>query len=241
MRIRPVSLDLMGCFLAVVSLATTPRAIPDQYKPARESAAPVQGPRPVKAYGSTNAPIIFEVFTDFQCPVCRKLYQETLRPMIKDYVASGKVYLSHRDYPIARPDHKYSGQAARWLTAAAEVGQFPAVEGALYDYQIPWEQDGDIKKYVAAAMPEADFKRVQKLMKGCEAPGPAGRPGAFVPSPHPCSLDAHIREDILMGNQLPVKATPTFVITYKGRRVASAAGYVSWPVLKQFFDNLLRQ
>jgi protein-disulfide isomerase len=143
----------------------------------------------VKAYGSPGAPITFEVFTDFQCPVCRELCEQTLRSMISAYVASGKVYLVHRDYPLARPDHKYAGQAARWVNAAGETSQFGAVEGALYDYQTSWEQDGNIEKYVAAAVPKADFQRVRRLMRGCEPPGPAGRTEAFVPAPHPCSLD----------------------------------------------------
>ncbi len=74
-----------------------------------------------------------EVFSDYECPSCRSLYENTLRPMINDYVASGKVYLIHRDFPL--PMHKYGYEAARWINAAARVGQFQNVEAALYDNQ----------------------------------------------------------------------------------------------------------
>ena len=47
-----------------------------------------------------------EVFSDYQCPACRGFFENTLRYMINDYVASGKVYLVHRDFPL--PMHPYS-------------------------------------------------------------------------------------------------------------------------------------
>lgn len=199
------------------------------------------GTVPEKAYGSKTAPITIEIFSDYQCPQCRNLFEQTLRPMISDYVASAKVYLIHRDYPLARPDHKYSGQAARWGDAAAQIGQFAAAEAALYDNAPSWEEDGNIEKYVAGALSAPDFKRVQKLMQGCIAPGPAGRPDAFVAAPHPCSMDASIEQDVLLGNHVPVNATPTYVITYKGQRLPPGSGFVTWPVLKQFLDSLLSQ
>ena len=198
-------------------------------------------PAPVKAYGSKSAPIRMDVFTDYECPMCRNLYEQTLRPMIGDYVASGKVYLVHHDYPLALPEHKFSGQAARWATVAAQLGQFEVAEAALYDNQAAWSVSGDIAKYMAASMSSADFRRLQKLIDTCEPPGPTGRPGAVDAPPHPCEADRYIEEDIQTGNQVPVNGTPTYVITYKGQRLPPGSGFVSWPVLKQFFDNLLRQ
>lgn len=198
-------------------------------------------PAPIKAYGSSSAPIKMEVFTDYECPMCRKMFEQTLRPMIEDYVASGKVYLVHHDYPLAIEEHKYSGQAARWADIAAQFGQFQGAEEALYDNQAAWDADGNIAKYMAAAMPSADFNRIEKVMATCEAPGPKGRPGEVVAPTHPCEPDAYIEHDIELGNAIPVTGTPTYVITYKGQRLPAGSGFVSWPVLKGFFDNLLRQ
>jgi protein-disulfide isomerase len=176
-----------------------------------------------------------EVFTDYECPSCRNLYENTLRPMISDYVASGKVYLVHHDFPL--PMHKYGFEAARWANAAARVGEFSAVEAALYDNQDAWGADGNIEKYVAASMSSAEFKRVQKQMEGCMAP-----PGAAVaPNSHGCPLDAYIEADRAIGMRIPVQATPTYIITYKGQHLPAATGFVSWPILKQFFDSLLSQ
>ena len=118
------------------------------------------------------------------------------------------------------------------------------MEAALYDNQPAWEESGDLQKYIAAAMSAADFKRVQAQMKGCEGPGPvAGASGAvsYPPNGKPCPIDAYITPDIVLGTKVPVNATPTFVITYKGKRLAPGSGGVSWPILKQFFDSLLTQ
>lgn len=188
---------------------------------------------PLKSYGSSSAPITMEVFTDYECPSCRSLYENTLRPMISDYVASGKVYLVHHDFPL--PGHKYGYEAARWLNAAARVGQFQNAEAALYDNQDAWAADGNIEKYIAAAMPAAEFKRVQKLMTGCEYEPPG------TVAVQSCALDTYINADHDLGMKIPVQATPTYVIIYKGQKLPAGSGAVSWPILKQFFDSLLSQ
>ncbi len=197
---------------------------------------------PLKTYGSKSAPIMVEAFTDYQCPGCRALFEQALRPMIEDYVASGKVYLIHHDFPLAM--HQYSGQAARWANAAATVGEFGAVESALFDNQPAWASDGDIGKFVSQAMPASDFDRVEAIMKNCTTPAPQATTPDVDPlakSGHACPVDAYIGPDIKMGYKIPVNYTPTYVIFYKGKQITSSSDIVSWPVLKQFFDSLLSQ
>jgi len=238
-RPRAVHLLVALCTLGL-ALAPTANSQTKNAGTKHPSAKPSELPAPQKTYGSASAPITMEVFSDYQCPTCRNLFEQTLRPMIGDYVASGKVYLVHRDFPLS--GHAYSGQAARWANAAARVGKFEAVEGALYDNQSSWEADGNMEKFVSDAMPAADFARVQKAMQACDPPGPtAGPTGGVRPAPKPCAVDPFIEEDLMLGLKLPVHATPTYVITYKGQRMPAGAGFVSWPILKQFFDSLLSQ
>jgi len=223
-----------------LGLACAPARAQTHPKPAKLVKTPEVLPAPDKSYGSRTAPITIEVFSDYECPMCRTLYEQTLRPIINDYVAAGKVYLIHRDFPLVM--HKDSGQASRWANAAAQIGQFEAVEGALYDNQAAWEVSSDLQKYVAAAMPSADFKRLERIMEGCVPPGPTDKPGGGVNQPpRPCSVDPYIEQDIELGSRVPVTGTPTYVISYKGQRLPAGSGFVSWPVLKQFLDNLLAQ
>lgn len=228
--------------IATLLLAVGIRAIASgRQKQVKAAKAAETLPALEKAYGSKGAPITFEVFSDYSCPMCRNLFEQTLKPMINDYVASGKVYLVHRDYPLQIVGHQYSPQAARWANAAARIGQFPNVEAALYDNQTSWTQDGSLEKYISGAMSSADFKKLQKLVEGCEPPGPTGKPDGINLPPHPCWTDQYIEQDILLGNQVPVKGTPTYVITYKGQRYPPGSGFVSWPLLKQFLDSVLAQ
>ncbi len=237
-----VGLAAISMLVAGVGITAAAQSAQTHVKPAKLANSPQQLPAPVKAYGSRTAPIIIEVFSDYECPQCRNLFEQTLRPMINDYCASGKVYLVHRDFPLGIPAHKYSGQAARWANAAAQLGLFEAVEGALYDNQQAWDAGGDLAKFIAAAMPGADFNRLNKIMETCPPPGPTNRAGGGVNMPpHPCSVDPYIADDILLGNKVPVTGTPTYVIGYKGQRLPPGSGFVSWPVLKQFLDNLLGQ
>jgi len=235
-----IALGLTSSLALGVGLATASGAAQGNLKHAGLVRAPQALPAPVKSYGSKTAPITIEVFSDYECPMCRNLYQQTLRPMIADYVAAGKVYLVERDFPLVM--HKDSGQAARWANAAAQIGQFEAVASALFDNQPSWEVSSDIQKYVAAAVPSADFKRLGKIMETCVAPGPTDKPGGGVNvPPHPCSVDQYIEQDIALGNKVPVTGTPTYIITYRGQRLPAGSGFVSWPVLKQFLDSLLAQ
>ena len=188
-----------------------------------------------KSLGNPNAPIKVEVFSDYECPACGRFYEGTLRPMIDDYVLSGKVYLVHRDFPL--PMHKYSREAARWANAAARIGHFEPVDRVLYDNQAVWGEhgsaEGDIRKFVQAALPPAEFKRVERLMQGCESDSHSEIAG--------CAVDAEIQHDMAAAQLLPVTQTPTFIVSARGQSYPPTAGAISWPLMKQFFDQILSQ
>jgi protein-disulfide isomerase len=260
LKTRPVHWRFLGTISALLALAlivlggawayparAQAQAAASTKKPAKTSAKSVPKPAqaeqvgpPNKGVGSPTAPISIEVFSDYQCPMCGQLFEQTLRPMINDYVASGKVYLIHRDFPLPIADHRFNWDAARWGTAAAWIGKFEEVDTALYDNVRTWSADGNIQKVVASALNPADFKRVQKLVAGCLTQTPQEfRPP--VQAGQGCSLDAYINQDIALGKQVPVQATPTYVISKRGQRLAPGSGFVSWPLMKQFLDSLLTQ
>jgi protein-disulfide isomerase len=231
------------CPASKAQTAATPasaKSAAPAHKHAGPDAAPTASSAPVKTIGNRNAPITMEVFSDYQCPSCGNFFETTLRAMIPDYVASGKVYLVHHDFPLQM--HAYSGQAARWANAAAMIGQFQDVDAALFDNQAKWTADGDLEKYVAGAISPASFKRVQAILKGCTGPAPTSKVDRSVPQAEAgCPVDPYIVQDIVLGTQVPVQATPTFVIHYKGQSYPASSGIITWPILKQFFDTLLSQ
>jgi protein-disulfide isomerase len=215
----------VGIYLFVVVLATlssisaqTKAPTKPGAKPAAETAPSTNG----KALGSKNAPITIEVFEDFECPACRNFYETSLEQVIRNYVDTGKVYLIHRDFPLAM--HRYARQAARFANAAAELGQFQIVEQALFDTQNQWSQNGNIDEAMAPTLSPAQLKKIREYE-----------------SLHINEINASIERDRSMGIQRNVNQTPTVYVTSHGKTEALPGGGVDYKLLQQYLDFLLRQ
>jgi protein-disulfide isomerase len=174
---------------------------------------------PHKAFGSKNAPIVMEVFSDFQCPACKTLFLTTNRQLMDNYVSTGKVYLIHRDFPL--PMHAYSRVAARYARAAAEIGKIEPVEKTLFENQEKWEQSGDVDGTLAAVLSTADMTKVRALVKGG-------------------TLEPLIDKDVQLGQMYRVNQTPTTVFHSKGQTYPYSSA-MSYEILHQFLDQLLSQ
>jgi protein-disulfide isomerase len=174
---------------------------------------------PHKAFGSKSAPIVMEVFSDFQCPACKSLFETTNRQLMDNYVTTGKVYLIHRDFPL--PMHAYSRVAARYGRAAAEIGKVEVAEKTLFDNQEKWEQSGDVDGTLAAVLSAADMAKVRALVKGG-------------------TLEPLIDKDYALGQMYRVNQTPTSVFHSKGQTYPYS-GAMNYETLRQFLDQLLSQ
>ena len=174
---------------------------------------------PAKAFGSKTAPVVVEIYSDFQCPACKQLFLSTTQKVIDNYVNTGKVYLVHRDFPL--PMHAYSRVAASYSRAAAHIGKCEPVEQALFQNQEKWETNGDVKGIVAGVLSPAEMKRVQALVDAK-------------------TLEPLIERDKQIGQTLPVTQTPTSVFHSKGQNYPYA-GTLSYDVLKDFLDQLVAQ
>ncbi len=184
--------------------------------PAVESVPDVD---PHKAFGSKNAPVIMEVFSDFQCPACKTLFITTNRQLLENYVSTGKVYLIHRDFPL--PMHAHSRVAARYARAAAQIGKVEPAEQALFENQEKWEQSGDVDGTVAAVLTPAEMTKVRALVKGG-------------------TLEPLIDRDYALGQVYRVNQTPTTVFHSKGQTYPYS-GVMTYEILKQFLNQLLTQ
>jgi protein-disulfide isomerase len=174
---------------------------------------------PDKAFGSKNAGVVMEVYSDFQCPACKQLFTTTTQRVMDNYVDNNKVYIVHRDFPL--PMHAYSRIAASYARAACHIGKCDAVEQALFQNQERWEMNGDVKGTVAAALSASDMKKVQGLVDS----------GALEPL---------IDRDKQLGQAVPVNQTPTTIIHTRDGQVYPVVGYVSFDVLKTLLDQLVK-
>jgi len=175
---------------------------------------------PAKAFGSKSAPVIMEIYSDFQCPACKTLFTTTTQKVMDNYVNNGKVFLIHRDFPL--PMHAYSRVAASYSRAAAHIGKCDEVEQALFRNQEKWEMTGDVVGTVAAALSPAEMKKVQALVDAK-------------------TFEPLIEKDKQMGQMVPVNQTPYTVLHTKSGQTFPVVGFVSYDVLKSFLDQLVAQ
>jgi len=175
---------------------------------------------PTKAYGSKNAPVVMEIFSDFQCPSCRQLFLQTTQQVTDNYVNTGKIYLVHRDFPL--PMHAYSRVAASYARAAAHIGKGEAVEMALFQNQEVWGSNGNIVGIVAAVLTPAEMKKVQALVDSKQ-------------------LEPLIEKDKSIGQGYAVNQTPTSWLHTKNGQTFPVVGFTSYDVLKTFLDQLVAQ
>ena len=175
---------------------------------------------PTKAFGSKNAPVTMEIFSDFQCPACKQLFTTTSQKVMNDYVNTGKIYMVHRDFPL--PMHAYSRVAASYSRAAAHIGKNDVVEVAIFQNQEKWETTGDVVSVVAAVLTPSEMKKVQALVDAK-------------------TLEPLIEKDKQVGQGYSVNQTPTSWLHTKSGQSFPVVGFVQYDVLKTFLDQLVAQ
>lgn len=168
-----------------------------------------------------DAPVLVEIFSDHECPYCRRFYLEVARPVLAEYAMKGKVCVVYHDFPLAQ--HQHAREAARYSQAAGSLGQqeWIKVTDALYVYQSQWVANGQVEPVVAQALSE---EKMAAMKKRLEDP----------------KLDAQIDREIAHGRQLGVRGTPTIFIHANGKTERIPPG-VQYPILRRYLDTLLAQ
>jgi protein-disulfide isomerase len=210
--------------ILLVSLATSsllaqaPKTLP-KIAPAPPAAAAFS--LPPRASGPPNAPMVIEVFSDFECPTCKELYERSLKPLIPEYCATGKVYLVHHDFPL--PQHRYSLLAAIWADAAATVGKYEVVADAIFTKQETWAASGNVAAVVAGVLSAGEFQKVKDVFQT-----------------HQAEIKAAIDADVKIGKDLEIKETPTMRVTNNGKVInEKQPGMVAYVILKKYIDQQL--
>ncbi len=177
-----------------------------------------QVPAGITLGGQPSAPVKIEVFSDYQCPVCRAYYLETLKPLLNAYANTNKVCVVYHDYPLEM--HQWARKACRYALAAERISRdlWLRVTDALYTDQAQWSQDGNIDAILSKRVDPTELARIKKL---------ADDP----------SVEAAVNQEVMLGQSRQITSTPTsFIITEAGRqqRVNSIIPYT---VLKDYIDR----
>ena len=81
--------------------------------------------------GKPDAPITIVEFSDYQCPFCRRFFENTLPALKADYIDIGTVRYVFRDFPLDRI-HPQARKAAEAARCAGEQGQYWEMHDQLF-------------------------------------------------------------------------------------------------------------
>jgi len=194
-----IAVILVGAQLVSVN-RMTPQASPsvdDDYF----SGLPVAG----MTIGRADAPVLVEEYMDFQCPACQAAADQVVKPLIREYVAQGKVRFAYRFFPFLGPES----------VAAAKAAYCAATQDAFWPYQqVLFAQKGTGNR---GAYTEA------KLVEYAE------QVGLDIEQFKACyaSEDAAVYAEgsYQRARQLGIPGTPTFFVN--GRMVSVGGSYAS--------------
>jgi protein-disulfide isomerase len=133
-------------------------------------------------------------------------------------VASGKIYVVYRDFPL--PMHRYSRQAASYACAAAHLGLYQPVAEALFKNQPSWSQSGKVWESVASVLTASQQKKVETLASSPE-------------------VAAEIQRETNMGQREQISSTPTLIVTHGSRRYP-VSGTMPYALLRKLFDDVAK-
>jgi len=186
-----------GTALVILAMAVGP-SIRDATAPIGEITQITPQPRPMadgRNMGDPDAPILMEVYSDFQRSSC-KIFANQVEPLVVDqYVATGQVYLIYRQYPFLDRGTNESKQSANASMCAAEQGRFWDYHDMLFANLVGTNKGSFTDRRLLAFAEELDLDM-----------------GAFRTCFRENSFQDQITADLNAGQQLGVTGTPSIFV-----------------------------
>ncbi len=160
--------------------------------------------------GTPGAPVRIVVFTDFECPYCRREAQTIRQNLLKDFPDQVRLYFKEFPIPSIHPWAEAAAVAGRCFYQQSE-DDFWAYHDWIFDHQSEITADnlrGKILEF-AGTLPNMDTLRLTQCLEGDEA-------------------KAEVAASVKEAQALGVNSTPTMFIN--GRRLSSQ---LPWANLKQ--------
>ncbi len=179
--------------------------------------SPAAQTKSTRATGPVTAAVRIDLFSDFQCPACKALHEQTLKRVKEEFAMKGKLRLVHHDFPL--PQHKYARQAAILAAAADRLGKYDEVADALFRQQESWSQSGNVDAAIDAVLTLEERKKLREIAKD------------------PTIL-AGIERDIQLGERMKVSSTPTMIVTHDGKP-NPVVGVVSYAVFSKYLTTIV--
>ena len=150
-----------------------------------------QAPGPVRALGAEDAPVTIIDYSSLTSPHCAKFHNDILPALKEKYIATGKVRLVYRNFPLDNVAHK-----AAMLVSCAPEGKYFQLLDILFARQRNWAASENPREALAklGKMTGIDEKRFEACINDAD-------------------LANLILEERLYGQETyKIQSTPTFII-----------------------------
>ena len=165
-------------------------------------AAPVDVAEGRYPQGSKDAEVVLVGFTDYECPFCKRFFDQTEQQIIDTYVKTGKVRYSVRHFPLSF--HPNAQKASEAVECAAQQGKMWEMHEAVFDNQQAIDV-ASLKRYAQqVGVDTAKFNTC--LDTGATA--------------------AIVNADTAAGSQAGVSGTPSFYVN--GKQIVGAQPFSSF-------------
>ena len=181
--------------------------------------APSAQTKSTRAVGPVTAAVRIDLFSDFECPACKALHEQTIKRVKEEFALKGKLRLVHHDFPL--PQHRHARQAAILAAAADRLGKYDQVADVLFRQQETWSKAGGVDAVVDSVLTPEERKKLREIAKD------------------PAIL-ANIERDIQLGQRMKVSSTPTMIVTHDGKP-NPVVGVVSYPVFSKYLTTIVGQ
>ena len=194
----PVFITLDGSYLITDPIPLAGDRVP---QPSGTGNTEPKGPVAVElgdspAKGNADAKVTFVEFSDYECPFCKRHFDETLPQLVKNYVDTGKVKIVFRDFPLSFHDPMATKEAVAANCAGKQGG-----DTAYFKYH---DEIFTRTKANGNGLSEADLTTIATDL------------GLNLNSFNTCLADPaqtdEVKKDIADGTVAGASGTPTFVI-----------------------------
>ncbi len=154
--------------------------------------------------GDKNAPVTLIEFSDYECPFCKRHFNNTYQELKKKYIDTGKVKLVFRDFPLS-----FHEPAATHEAMAAECVRDQKGDSAYFTFHdLVFENTGSNGQGI-------EESKLVELAKQAGANG-----SKFTKCLSEEKFKDEVKKDMADGQKAGVSGTPAFLIN--GRRVSGA-------------------
>ncbi len=167
-----------------------------------------------RTLGDSDAVIEIIGYNDYQCPFCKVYVDDVLHQLTTDYIETGKVKYTFKDFPLSF--HVYAKDAAHAARCAEDQGKFFEMHDLLFAGQSDWSYVDDIDTTLALYATELELDATE--FETCMTSG---------------THTADINQDMAEGVVAGINGTPAMIVN--GEVIVGAPQY---DLFSEYLDEL---